>query len=193
MAHPRICSIPGCGKTVRARGWCQCHWLRWYRHGDPTSGGSSRTAARRYLETVVLLYDGPECLFWPFDTDGGGYARLGMNGKRLIVSRFVCAKAHGPAPTPKHEAAHSCGNGHLACVAKSHLSWKTRAGNFADKLVHNTHNRGERNGAAKLTQEQVRLVRSLLGQSRQIIAAQVGTSAANVDHILRGDSWSWLT
>ena len=193
MVTSSLCSILDCGKQVRARGWCQSHWLRWYRHGDPLSGGSSRTAARRYLENVVLLYDGPECLFWPFDTDGSGYARIGMNGKRLIVSRFVCAKVRGPAPTPSHEAAHSCGNGHLACVAKSHLSWKTRAGIFADKLVHNTHNRGERNGAAKLTQEQVRLVRSLLGQSRQIIAAQVGTSAANVDHILRGDSWSWLT
>ena len=31
-----VCSIPGCGKPARARGWCNTHWRRWRRHGDPT-------------------------------------------------------------------------------------------------------------------------------------------------------------
>ncbi len=30
-----ICSIPDCGKEVRARGWCIKHWKRWYKSGDP--------------------------------------------------------------------------------------------------------------------------------------------------------------
>lgn len=29
------CSIEGCDKPIRARGWCIKHWKRWYRHGDP--------------------------------------------------------------------------------------------------------------------------------------------------------------
>jgi hypothetical protein len=28
--------VDGCGKTVKARGWCNTHWRRWRRHGDPT-------------------------------------------------------------------------------------------------------------------------------------------------------------
>lgn len=36
MAIPRICSVDGCGKTVRARGWCSGHWGRWRKYGDPT-------------------------------------------------------------------------------------------------------------------------------------------------------------
>ena len=31
-----VCSIPGCGRPHRARGWCGNHWKAWQRHGTPT-------------------------------------------------------------------------------------------------------------------------------------------------------------
>ena len=31
----RTCSIEGCGKRYRARGWCSTHYSRWYTNGDP--------------------------------------------------------------------------------------------------------------------------------------------------------------
>lgn len=32
-----VCSIDGCEKVVRARGWCHAHYMRWYkRGGDPS-------------------------------------------------------------------------------------------------------------------------------------------------------------
>lgn len=30
-----LCSIEGCGRPHIARGWCNNHWKRWRRHGDP--------------------------------------------------------------------------------------------------------------------------------------------------------------
>ena len=30
----RTCSIDGCDNEVRARGWCNLHYQRWYEHGD---------------------------------------------------------------------------------------------------------------------------------------------------------------
>jgi hypothetical protein len=30
-----VCSIEGCRKISKARGWCNTHWYRWYNHGNP--------------------------------------------------------------------------------------------------------------------------------------------------------------
>lgn len=34
----RLCSIDGCGRAHLARGWCQIHYERWSRNGDPLIG-----------------------------------------------------------------------------------------------------------------------------------------------------------
>lgn len=33
------CSIEGCDRPVKTRGWCNAHYLRWRRHGDPLGTG----------------------------------------------------------------------------------------------------------------------------------------------------------
>jgi len=50
MATQTICKVEGCGKTSRARGWCNTHYRRWKRNGDPektmvTIGGGSGTCS----------------------------------------------------------------------------------------------------------------------------------------------------
>lgn len=35
MVHVRLCTVAGCTRELRARGWCITHWRRWYMHGDP--------------------------------------------------------------------------------------------------------------------------------------------------------------
>lgn len=37
-----ICSIEGCEKPTYARGWCEKHWARWHRHGDPVGTAKER-------------------------------------------------------------------------------------------------------------------------------------------------------
>ena len=34
------CSVEGCAKPVRCRGWCDSHYSRWQNHGDPLGGGT---------------------------------------------------------------------------------------------------------------------------------------------------------
>lgn len=41
-----ICSIHGCCNPARHRGWCNAHYLRWRRHGDPLAGASFRGATK---------------------------------------------------------------------------------------------------------------------------------------------------
>lgn len=189
-----LCSIDGCDRPVDARGWCKAHWQRWRRHGDPLGGRTESAKVRRFFTAVVLLHDGAACLTWPFTRDSYGYGRMTRDGKQQTVARLVCEAIHGAAPSPRHEAVHSCGQGHAGCVSPLHVSWGTHAENMADMANHGTSNRGTKNPHAKLKEEDVRLIRSLgrAGFPRSEIAGLFEVSQSNVGVILRGQSWGWL-
>lgn len=188
MAEERLCSFPGCNKPIRTRGWCSSHYQRWLRSGDPAGKHALYGDASRYLETVVLRYTGTDCLLWPFNH----YIRI--NGRSRIIFRVVCERTRGSAPSPRHHAAHSCGNGHLMCVNPHHLSWKTPRQNEADKLIHGTRVRGEKLHLSKLTEREVLEIKSRLGREKQRdIACSFNISESVVSQIKKGKSWSWLT
>lgn len=237
MAHSRVCSIPDCGKSHYAHGWCESHYKRWRRHGDPLAGQGTKVPALnqlcsvdecdnpvkqkglcsshfarlrrhgdplgggtahgeplRWLNEVAVSFSGEECLLWPFARDGNGYAQIWIDGVKRPANRIVCERTNGPAPSPGHEAAHSCGRGDQGCINPGHLLWKTHTDNEKDKIVHGTRIRGERHGAAKLTEDDVRLIRSLVGTMPQNrIAARFGVSHTTVRSAANGKSWAWLT
>lgn len=31
----RVCSVDGCELSIKSRGWCNLHYLRWWKYGDP--------------------------------------------------------------------------------------------------------------------------------------------------------------
>lgn len=193
MAENRLCAIPECNKPALWRGWCSSHYQRWRVHGDPRAGGTFRGEALRYLKEVVLTYERGECLFWPFAKNDKGQGQIRYEGRRQYVPRIVCTAERGPAPAPDYEAAHSCGNGHLGCVARRHLSWKTHAENMADMLIHGTSAVGERHGIAKLTDAQAAQIRAMKGtMAQREIAALYGVSPTTVSRIQRGDGWVHL-
>jgi hypothetical protein len=194
MAAPRpSCSVDNCGKSAAKRGWCSAHYQRWLAHGDPLAGRTPDGEPLRFLREVVLTYEGNDCLTWPYSKTSKGYAQTHIDGKSKIVSRVVCQEAHGDAPTPDHEASHSCGRGNRGCVTKRHLSWKTHADNEADKLLHGTSNRGERHNMAKLTTDDVIAIRSLEGNmASRVIAEQFSVSRQAINDIHSGKRWGWL-
>lgn len=190
---PRPCSI--CGKPGFARGWCQAHYTRWRSHGHPLGGGSPKgKTAAEWLEQFLQLPPTDDCVIWPFSRGSAGYGRVTLNGRRQSASRAVCERVHGAAPTPGHEAAHSCGKGHTGCVNPRHLRWATCAENHADKLLHGTDNRGERHGQHVLARQDVLAIRSLRrdGQPRAQLARRFGIAATTVRDIEQGVTWGWL-
>jgi hypothetical protein len=193
MTAFRACSIPDCANAILANGLCSKHYNRLRRHGDPlVTKCTPKGEPKKFYQEVVLAYEGDECLIWPYNTVNG-YGSMWHYGRTRNVSRVLCEDVHGPAPTPKHEGAHSCGKGHLGCVAKRHLSWKTQKENQADKLVHGTHNRGERSASAKITETQAREILSLKGKETQVVTAKrFGVSNRSVSNIQRRESWAWL-
>jgi hypothetical protein len=189
----KVCIIEGCGKPGYCRGWCGSHYDRWKHHGDPVGGATGHGEARRYFDEVVANHRGSACLIWPFSTTVRGYGTIRIGEKLFRVHRLMCEQEHGPAPSPKHEAAHSCGNGSKGCVSKQHVSWKTREGNAADRVLHGNSGRGEKNKQAKLTIENVEDIRRLRGiKTNREISAMFGISRGYVHHLQTGGKWAWL-
>lgn len=196
------CSVSGCNRNAHysahgKRGWCATHYSRWRLHGDPlTLMRAPNGEPARYFREVVLAYDGDDCLLWPYAKSAAGYGVLdrdlaGNRNDCRIVSHLVCREEHGPPPTPEHDAAHSCGRGHDACVTKGHISWKTKAQNQADRVAHGTSNRGARQGLSKLTNEAVIAIRAST-ETQRVLAARYGVSNSNVALIQQRKTWAWL-
>jgi hypothetical protein len=132
-------------------------------------------------------HEGDNCLIYPFRRIHTGYGQFSFEGRLHYANRFMCELAHGPAPTPDHQSAHSCGNGDEGCVHPGHLSWKTRSENQLDRREHGTTKQGRR---FKLTPEQVAEIRSLKGQKTQTeIAGMFGVTRENIWFIQSGRSW----
>lgn len=195
--HFKPCSVDGCKGNAHWRahgigGMCRSHYRRKRDHGDPLGGRARNGEAESFYREVVLPYRGSDCLIWPYARNAG-YAVMRRDGKSISVSRSVCRDTHGPAPTDRHEAAHSCGNGAGGCITPMHLSWKTPAENQADKIGHGTSNRGERCAASKLTADDVRRIRSLEGKmTQQQIADEYGVHCVTIGDIFRRATWAWL-
>lgn len=184
------CTIPGCKNFIDARGWCTTHYERWRKNGNPLAVKTQTKILLPYIYDVVMRFEGTECFLWPFKSNVNGYGTLKINSKTQLVTRIVCREAHGEPPTPQHEAAHSCGKGHMGCCNKHHLSWKTHAENVADQKIHGTVASGERNGHAKITNKQAKEIRKI-GRSKpqSAIARQYGIDQAAVSRIINGQSY----
>lgn len=154
---------------------------------------TSPGTVRKYFEEVVLAYEGYDCLVWPYAKFRSGYGKFFYRGSVNGAHRAVCEEVYGPPPSRTHQAAHSCGNGHLGCVAKNHLSWKTPVENNHDKIAHGTTNRGERQWRSILTENDVRAILKMRGEiSNRQIARMFGVHDETVSQIYRGESWAWV-
>lgn len=183
------CSVSNCGGVHKAKGFCQIHYNRFRKYGDPLGGRTPNGEPMRLYDQGVL-YEGDECLLWPFSVGGSGYGQIWHNGRLQYVHRMACESVHGPQPSPSHQAAHSCGNGHLGCFTKRHLSWKTPKDNQADRVLHGTHGRGENSPCAKLSDAQVLEIRALSGtESQRKIADRYSISFQRVSRIIAGKAW----
>lgn len=183
------CAVPGCQRAHYGRGLCSMHYQRQRKHGDPLTRSQRHTAFRWLITMIADTGSSDDCISWPF-ARSNGYGILRVRGRNFGAHNLVCTLVTGPAPEG-HEAAHYCGR--ADCVNPHHIRWATRHENQADRLVHGTHNRGERCAQAKLTDEDVRSIRTLIGKIRQRDIADIfGVSAVTVSNISTGKSWWWL-
>jgi hypothetical protein len=190
-----LCSVAGSGRHNLARGFCKNHYGRFMKYGDPLRGRHGHFSIDEVNAAIsnVLAFDEDECLVWPLSKTSAGYGRVTIDGRTTSAHRHICEIVYGSPPTSNHVAAHSCGKGHTGCVNKRHLRWATHKENQDDRLIHGTHNRGEKYGRSKLTESQVREILSLKGSDTQTsIAKKYGVSLQNVNDIMRRKNWAWI-
>jgi hypothetical protein len=102
---------------------------------------------------------------------------------RLVLLAFV-----GPPPAG-HECCHNDGNPSNNNL--TNLRWDTASNNQRDRVKHGTSNRGERCGAAKLTEEQaLKIISDPRPQSQ--IAKDYGVLQNTISRIKTGRRWAHL-
>lgn len=193
------CSVEGCDKNAaRAangkRGMCQMHYARVKKHGDPHMVKKPESPAKDWLERHVD-HSGDDCLTWPFAIGKDGYGRIHRenNGSLTTASHLMCEKAHGPKPSKRHEAAHSCGKGHEGCVSPRHVYWALPKENQADRVKHGTSNRGTQQHSARMSEDDIREIRTLAATMRvKDIAQKFGLHQSYVSQIISRKRWAWL-
>lgn len=187
------CSVEGCDRPrKRGAGMCTGHYLRSWRHGDPEHGRAMVGDPEHFM-TEAIGSSADECILWPFARDRNGRAQIRLRGEdSMYAARIVCSRVHGEPPTPDHQAAHSCGNGHLGCINPNHLRWATPAENSQDMIDHGRSARGN-HPMAKLTVEDVRRIRAL---HRKIparkLADEYGVCRGTIYIVQNRAAWKWL-
>lgn len=86
-----------------------------------------------------------------------GYIEKWIDGKRYKLHRFIYEQIHGKIPNDL-VIRHKCDN--PTCINPDHLEIGTHEDNVEDRVVRNRSAIGISNGRAKLTDEDVRFIRS---------------------------------
>ena len=127
--NKRTCTIDGCGSPAHARGWCDMHYRRWRRHGDPRGGGRCYSTPEEAFAARAERRG--ECLIWTGAKVSTGYGQLQVNGRSTLAHRYAWECENGPIPDGML-IDHICHN--QACVDVEHLrlaTWQQNSRNRA--------------------------------------------------------------
>jgi hypothetical protein len=200
------CSI--CGNKTAALGLCTKHYYRFRKYGSATATGTKPhgTPEERFWAKVQKS---DECWLWIGGKTRAGYGVIqegGKGSKTLLAHRLSYTLHKGPIADGLH-VLHSCDN--PSCVNPEHLRCGTNSENMQDaydrgrKVTPFTkkENRrqgpgaslpGSKNPNAKLTEDDIRAIRSS-GKRPTEIAKDYNMTVAGASQILLRKSWRHVT
>lgn len=177
--------------------------------------GAATSLERRFWSYVGAPNE-HGCLLWDGPTNGDGYGVLKVRGadgrwRGIGAHRLSWEMNNGDIPEGMH-VLHDCDARYLPgditnrrCVNHEHLFLGTQSINAADchskgrgaipsRCPLERIARGERTGAAKLTESKVRLIRARLqaGHTQRSVALEMGVHLNTIRKIAYGQSWGHL-
>lgn len=182
----RSCTINGCTRAYYAKGFCQPHYTRNHKYGDPLAGGPWRGSVLQWLrETLKHLAEHPtdECVLHPFHPGNGGYGAVRINGHKMYLCRAVLILTGRELPPPGGHTRHSCGN--PPCVNPLHIRAGTAQENAEDRERHGRTAHGAQIPQFWIPDEVVQEIRSS-PETNKAIAARLGCHPTTVSKIRSG-------
>lgn len=166
--------------------------------GEPWRYAPGHTGLNAPLSVRFWKYLAPgafnECWLWQGCTNPGGYGviQAGRAQRTIFLAHRVSWELHnGPIPNGL-DCLHECDN--PPCCNPHHLFLGDDAANMADKIMKGRHPRGESCSYAKLTEDQVKEIRTLSAQGveRTEIAKRFGINRSHVRDIANRKIWKHI-
>ena len=125
------------------------------------------------------------CWVWVGSLDKGGYGIF----RKMRAHRYSYELYKGPIPEGMF-VCHQCDN--PSCVNPKHLWLGTPADNARDCVRKGRHSRGVDTGIAKLTEHNVRRIRTLTNYSYKEISEMYKVSYNTVYNIINRKTWTHI-
>jgi hypothetical protein len=141
------------------------------------------------FETYINRTD--TCWLWIGSLMPNGYGRFGFQRKNWYAHRLMYLQCYGELPKG-YEIAHApiiCHN--RACVNPDHLEAVSPKINTSHRLLDGTDQRGEKNGSAKLTIEQVLEIRKS-NKSQRSLAKEFSVCQVHIGRIINKKQWTHI-
>lgn len=183
------CRVPDCDRSAYCKDYCEPHYRRFAKYGDPLAGKTPIGAPIAFLRNIHVTDD---CVDWPFHVTDGGYGQIRFNGTNTNAHRVSLIIHKGGPESDDMHAAHApeiCHN--RLCVNPRHLRWATPQENMRDRGLDGTQVRpaGEAHGASKLTTELVLEIRTSEKPQKELAEIH-GVSKQTISRIIRRERWS---
>lgn len=156
----------------------------------------STITTARFWSKVAVTVATRDCWLWQGAKTGNGYGNFSVPemSAKMAAHRVAYWLASGEYPPDGLVVRHKCDT--PLCVNPHHLEIGTVSDNVRDMIERGRQpvrdQRGEKNGAAKLTAADVERIRELIamGQKNTKIASRFGVTHSMISRIRRQRSWA---